>query len=130
MKFDCPQCQQSLEAEAELEGQSIQCPSCGRYVLVPLSVERFKGSVQDMAMDKLRGRVSLQAASEGKSGEPQPVRIVGVDLGVWEWMVVLFKLWLASIPVFLVIGGIFFLLWFLMLASCVAGINHAVQGIK
>jgi hypothetical protein len=34
-KFTCPHCSQSLEATAELIGESVTCPVCGKSILVP-----------------------------------------------------------------------------------------------
>ena len=35
MKFHCPSCSQSLEADKELYGQDINCPSCHRKITIP-----------------------------------------------------------------------------------------------
>ena len=35
MKFECPSCNQHLEADDELVGQSVQCPSCNYSVVIP-----------------------------------------------------------------------------------------------
>ncbi len=35
MKFYCPHCNQKCETEADLSGQSIDCPTCGRTFVVP-----------------------------------------------------------------------------------------------
>lgn len=33
--FNCPQCNQSLEAQDEWRGQQTQCPSCGNNIEIP-----------------------------------------------------------------------------------------------
>jgi len=35
IKFDCPSCGQSIEAEADMAGTSSQCPACGGALIVP-----------------------------------------------------------------------------------------------
>lgn len=35
LKFNCPQCEQSLEAPQKLFGQTIVCPSCNNEITVP-----------------------------------------------------------------------------------------------
>jgi len=34
-KFNCPHCEQSLEAPEEMLGQTIECPSCNGSILLP-----------------------------------------------------------------------------------------------
>lgn len=33
--FDCPHCGQFLDAEAEMRGEQINCPACGRPLQIP-----------------------------------------------------------------------------------------------
>jgi formylglycine-generating enzyme required for sulfatase activity len=35
LKFDCPHCNQSLEAPEELFGQSVDCPACKGLIVIP-----------------------------------------------------------------------------------------------
>ena len=35
LKFACPHCEQHIQCEDDLAGQNINCPACGREVLVP-----------------------------------------------------------------------------------------------
>jgi len=35
IKFDCPMCQQTLEAPEEMMGQDIECPSCQKQITIP-----------------------------------------------------------------------------------------------
>lgn len=35
LKFACPHCEQHIKCEDDLAGQNINCPACGREVLVP-----------------------------------------------------------------------------------------------
>lgn len=37
IKFQCPSCNQSLEAPADMRGQLIDCPSCSQPIEVPIS---------------------------------------------------------------------------------------------
>lgn len=44
IKFDCPQCGQSLAVETAGAGTSVACPQCGQAILVPLLARRAKSS--------------------------------------------------------------------------------------
>lgn len=35
-----------------MEGESIQCPSCGRYILIPLSQDKFMATVKTMVQQE------------------------------------------------------------------------------
>ena len=35
VNFDCPYCRQNLDADADLAGQSLRCPTCGNVIRVP-----------------------------------------------------------------------------------------------
>ena len=35
IEFDCDNCSQRLSVDASIAGQQTQCPSCGKYVVVP-----------------------------------------------------------------------------------------------
>ncbi|MBQ9344793.1 MAG: hypothetical protein IJT88_06230 [Kiritimatiellae bacterium] len=35
MKFDCPHCQQSLEADDSFAGAAVDCPMCGQSLVIP-----------------------------------------------------------------------------------------------
>ena len=35
ISFECPGCQQNLEAPADTAGQTVACPSCGQHIEVP-----------------------------------------------------------------------------------------------
>lgn len=39
LKFQCPECKQSLEIEASAAGTRIDCPACNKAVLVPTTPE-------------------------------------------------------------------------------------------
>ncbi len=36
INFDCPHCQQNLEAPLEMAGDSLPCPTCGTLIQVPV----------------------------------------------------------------------------------------------
>jgi len=36
INFDCPYCQQNLEAPVEMSGDSLPCPTCGKLIQVPV----------------------------------------------------------------------------------------------
>ena len=43
--FNCPACGQSIEAPAEIAGQSVQCPTCGHEFVVPARSRRWKTGI-------------------------------------------------------------------------------------
>lgn len=42
MTFDCPYCGQNLEADFDLVGQSVKCPSCENDIVVPRAFHASK----------------------------------------------------------------------------------------
>ena len=41
IKFTCPDCEQPLEAPADMAGESIDCPSCANTLDIPLPIAEF-----------------------------------------------------------------------------------------
>ena len=41
IRFECPHCEQSLEAPSDMAGESIDCPSCGNPIDVPAPIVEF-----------------------------------------------------------------------------------------
>lgn len=35
IEFNCPNCEQTLEAPEEMAGQAIECPACNEQIAVP-----------------------------------------------------------------------------------------------
>jgi hypothetical protein len=35
LKFSCPHCDQHLQADEQLSGRQIQCPSCNKLIRIP-----------------------------------------------------------------------------------------------
>ncbi len=36
INFDCPHCQQNLDAPEDMAGWTIECPSCGEKIKIPI----------------------------------------------------------------------------------------------
>ena len=118
MNFTCSHCGQSLDAPSELEGQSIQCPSCGRYIVVPVSAGGFKAAVR-----------SARTASDSPpnaANAPLKVVITRIDLSIGDLMVFFLKCFVAWIPVAFMIGALFMLISLLAVGSCAAAITGAM----
>jgi uncharacterized protein YbjQ (UPF0145 family)/DNA-directed RNA polymerase subunit RPC12/RpoP len=49
----CPWCKQELEADADMLGESIQCPGCGNPLVLPASAEPDRQPVLDMSTTAL-----------------------------------------------------------------------------
>lgn len=54
--FPCPHCQQQLEAEDELIGQTLECPSCGKPITV--KKEQEKAVLPNIINDYVREKCS------------------------------------------------------------------------
>ncbi len=39
INFDCPFCQQNLDAPDDMAGMSIECPACGKSIRIPAPVQ-------------------------------------------------------------------------------------------
>jgi len=48
-KFDCPHCNQSLEAPEEMLGEQINCPACNGAIKIPAPAAKFEQSAPSLA---------------------------------------------------------------------------------
>ena len=61
--FDCPNCQQELQVDAEAAGSEIECPTCSESITIP-QPEDAKSTADTDSSDS--------PSSSGKSEDPQP----------------------------------------------------------
>ena len=76
MKFDCPRCQEPIEADDDDVGQSIVCPSCRQPVKVPLP-DQIDANGPDHVEQKLQSNPRTQdtdriPGQEEYEGDPPP----------------------------------------------------------
>ena len=73
LAFNCPHCQQSLEAPEDMLGESIECPSCGGTIQIPApdsesphtQGSRKKAAAVTRGMSHGRSRVFISYRREG-----------------------------------------------------------------
>jgi hypothetical protein len=84
MKFECPHCQQSIEADDEAAGMATNCPTCNEGIVVPLDIAVI--TTQDIADGKApvlyatRDKLGLQFLDADETIERKPVAIAKADL--------------------------------------------------
>jgi predicted amidophosphoribosyltransferase len=49
--FECPHCQQVLEAPPDLAGQTIECPACGQPIVIPATDAVVADGMETVATD-------------------------------------------------------------------------------
>lgn len=66
LKFACPHCEQHIQCEDNLAGQSVACPACGRIVPVPQLPDEHH-------LRLTTGKVPIPAHAHGAPRAGQPV---------------------------------------------------------
>ncbi|MCO5060548.1 MAG: hypothetical protein M9963_00880 [Kiritimatiellae bacterium] len=117
MQFACPHCKQLLEVGPETTADTVQCPSCGRYIKNP------RGSSKAHAAQPTRiasgAKISAETLSS-VSGESQRVVITDIKMPISSMIVFMLKWFVASIPVVLLIGAVYFFVTLLFFGGCAA----------
>jgi len=77
LKFNCPSCNQSLEAEPDLFGLRLECPNCGEGLKVPKPESKSKKLIGNAA-EKIVGVVDkgITSAAGRLTGESQDPNLV------------------------------------------------------
>ena len=57
-KFNCPQCNQKIEADESLRGQVAECPHCGKGIVVPRAAAKPNGDTQNARENRSASRKS------------------------------------------------------------------------
>lgn len=70
LEFSCPSCQQSLEAPAEMAGETVECPNCGQVMLAP-GPAREEATLADIAFGE-DSSPPMTAADVISGAEPNP----------------------------------------------------------
>ena len=118
MHFNCTHCNQPLEVDADMEGQSVQCPSCGRYINIPVSANSFKATIRAT-------RLANESATTS-ADEHRRVIITKIDLSILDLMILFLKCIIAMIPIWLMFAGLAMLVSLLLLGSCSAALMNAM----
>ena len=113
MTFTCPHCQQSLETDDGEGGKSVQCPSCGRYILVPLA------TLPPTAKPPPSPTRTPQPVYMPEQPIPE-VRVVDVKMPFWSMVVFMIKWAIAAIPAMIILGLVYLLVVGSLLGGCSA----------
>lgn len=112
MKLRCPYCNRTMTAGQELSiGTRVECPACKN----PFDVN------SDTVVDEKAAKQTEKAAIR-LANTPQGVKIVGVDIPLWDMIKLLVEIAVAAIPAFFilwVIGGLLFTLFLFLYHLCV-----------
>lgn len=93
LRFECPNCDQTIDAEPELAGTKGKCPHCKARIIVPRLCEEC-GEMMTLAGKKCRSCVALASGNAGVDGLQMTVGIgfavlIAILTGAW-WV-----LWLV-----------------------------------
>ena len=117
MQFTCPHCKQLLEVGPETKSDTVQCPSCGRYVKNPAYSSRAQAAPT----------IQMSSAAEhlAKTTSPinngsQRVVITDIKMPISSMMVFMLKWFVASLPVALLIGAVYIFVMLLFFGGCAA----------
>ena len=123
-KFNCPHCQQSLEAPAEMIGQQIDCPTCNKPITLPSSEPKQATfstpsfSSFDVSAAPPSTASLLQSAIRWYKVQSLAIRILIAYIGLPVTIfVLLFRIqskWLRRIALFVVIEGLLIALQIVM----------------
>ncbi len=72
--FQCPKCNQKLEAPAEMAGEVIECPSCQSEITIPADKTRKDLDLTDIAIG---GEVVEEDQPQQASGEAEDSSTTG-----------------------------------------------------
>ena len=69
--FNCPKCDQHLEAPASMGGTQIECPSCAQPITIPASKRKIEVSKSELRRHlREQASHSIETRSKAKSHEP------------------------------------------------------------
>lgn len=104
-EFDCPHCLQSLEALLELEGQNLNCPICGKAIIISSQAAKREIPVEG-SLNESSSRRSIPLLPDIKTSRPSIERSIStahdyhpailrerlISLGekAWDLMVIAF----------------------------------------
>ncbi len=120
MTFNCPVCSQPLEADDGLSGRNTQCSSCGRFVPVPQG--RSAPPPQPLALElPASASRNIEAGRPAATGaQPTPVVITDIKMTIPAMTIFMLRWFVATIPVMLILGVIYALIFFSVLGGCAA----------
>ena len=115
MIFNCPKCQQSLDIDDVHAGREIQCPACGRYIVVPGAAPSAPPIIPDRPVDQPRANFTAT-----NRNAPQDVCVVDVNMPFGSMVIFMIKWALAAIPAMIILGLIYLLAMGMILGGCVS----------
>lgn len=130
MTFNCPVCNQSLEADDDIAGKDVQCPNCGRYIGVP-DPGADKDAAPPSDSPKPPPAPASVPLSVSKPKQIVPVTtpaVVITDIRVpfWSIFVLVLKVFAAGIMASLMLGGLYMLI---ILGGCAALLGGAAMSV-
>lgn len=118
MNFNCPVCSQPLEADSGLSGKNTQCSSCGRFVPVPRAQPAPAAAAPSLPAPATRSiEIGRPAATRA---QPTPVVITDIKVTIPAMTVFMLKWFVATIPVMLIVGAIYAVIFLSVLGGCAA----------
>jgi hypothetical protein len=114
--FECPKCNQSLDAPEELVGQLIECPSCNETIEIPIhsSPPRLETPMAPKPQHIVKNIVRRQPIQV--IVEEQPIKVVVKDFEMsFDSMVMFMIKWaLASIPALFILAVAAFIIFLII----------------
>lgn len=80
IRFDCPKCHQSLEADPSMRGEAIECPTCRARIVIPSPLSEKKKLVYPRS-DRIGAGVQAAPLSPQPRHRRHKVLLVGLPVG-------------------------------------------------
>lgn len=122
MNFTCIHCNQSLEIDDDHGGKSVQCPACGRYIVVPVSKQAEQATTSVPPLNA-RPTTSTVAREQHRINTTE-VKVVDFSMPFTSMVVFMIKWAIAAIPAMLILGLIYLVFATLFLGGCAATMSN------
>jgi len=117
MRFACSHCNQPLDIDEDITSKTVQCPACGRFIPNPI-VQKPAATVTAQQIVH-EYRINKELAASDETGV-QHVVITDIKMSIPAMMIFMLKWIVASIPVFIIVGVVYFLGFALFVGGCAA----------
>jgi len=97
MNFTCIHCKQSLEIDDDQGSRTVQCPACGKFILVPMPITTAQiiATTQLASQNQHDTPLTSNASQEVNKSE---IRIVDFDMPFMSMVRFMIKWAIAAIP--------------------------------
>ena len=77
INFDCPQCNQNLDAPPDMAGETIECPACQESIVIPAPPSAAPAGKKRVVLKKKPSRI--RTTSSAAPSAPKPTLVARLD---------------------------------------------------